>query len=57
MTAFVSALTGTDGISETALWGGITPMAPLIVILVVFAFSYRVARRSIGGASKGKVKI
>lgn len=57
MTAFVTALTGTDGISETALWGGITPIAPLIVILVVFAFSYRVARRSIGGASKGKVKI
>lgn len=57
MTGFIGALTGTDGISSATFWGEITPMAPLIVILIGVAFGYNVLRKGIKGASKGKARI
>ena len=43
---------------ETGLAGGeLTQAAALIGLVVVFAFGYRVVRRVISGASRGKAKI
>lgn len=55
MEALVTALT--TAITPTALWGAITPFAPLVAVLVIFAFSYGVVHKVIKGAGKGKAKI
>lgn len=57
MSGFISALTGTDGLSSATFWGEITPMAPVVLILIGVAFGYNVLRKGIKGASKGKARI
>lgn len=57
MQGFITALTGTDGITSSTFWGEITPMAPLIVILIGVSFGYNVLRHSIKGASKAKPRV
>lgn len=54
MQGFVTALTGTNGISADALWGAVTACASIIVIGVLFAFAYRMIKRVLKGISKGK---
>lgn len=54
MQAFITALTGTNGISADALWGAVTACASLIVIGVLFAFGYRMVKKVLKGISKGK---
>lgn len=54
MQAFVTALTGSNGISADALWGAVTAVAGLIVIGVLFAFGYRMVKKVLKGISKGK---
>lgn len=56
MQAFITALTGADGITSAMLWGEVAHIVPLLVILLPFAFGYYVVRKSVKGASKGKVK-
>lgn len=56
MQAFVTALTGEGGISTTALWSEVAHIVPLLVILLPFSFGYYIVRKSVKGASKGKVK-
>lgn len=53
--AFISALT--SGITAANFWGNIAPFGAFIATLVVFAFGYRVVRKVISGASRGKAKI
>lgn len=57
MTAFITALTGTDGISSSTFWNEITAAVPLIVILVGVSFGYYVLRKAIKGAGKAKARI
>lgn len=40
-----------------SMWTELTAAAGLIGLVVVFAFGYRIVRRLIGGASRGKAKI
>lgn len=40
-----------------SMWNELTAAAGLIGLVVVFAFGYRIVRRLIGGASRGKAKI
>lgn len=54
MQAFITALTGTNGINVDALWGAVTACASLIVIGVLFAFGYRMVKKVLKGISKGK---
>lgn len=56
MQAFITALVGADGISATTLWSEVAHIVPLLVITLPFAFGYYVSRKSIKGASKGKVR-
>ena len=57
MSAFITALTGENGITSASLWGDVTAAAPLIVIVVGFAFGYYIVRKVVKGASKGKVRM
>lgn len=57
MAGFITALTGTDGITSANLWAQITPAAGFLGAMVIFAFGYRVIRRLIAKASKGKAGV
>lgn len=57
MAGFITALTGTDGVSSANLWAQITPAAGFIASVVIFAFGLHVLRKLIKGASKGKARI
>lgn len=51
MEAFITALA--DGLSADALWGAIAPIAPLIIILVLFGFGLHVLRKNLRKGKKG----
>lgn len=55
MEALVTALKG--AISATELLGVITSLIGVIAGVLVFAFTYRLIRRILSGAQKGKAKI
>lgn len=57
MQGFITALTGEHGLSSSTFWGEITPMAPVVLILIGVAFGYNVLKKGIKGASKGKARI
>lgn len=57
MQSFVTALTGTNGISADALWGAVTACSGLIVIAVLFAFGYKMVKKVLRGISQGKTKM
>lgn len=57
MAGFLTALTGTDGVTSANLWAQITPAAGTIGAIVIFAFGYYVVRKIVKGASRGKAKI
>lgn len=54
MEAFVTALT--TALTPAAFWSMLAQVAPLVTVLVLIAFGYRVIRRLVSGASKGKAK-
>lgn len=55
MTGFITAITTT--LTAANFWAEITAFATGIAGLVIFAFGYRVLRRVLSGASRGKAKI
>ena len=57
MSGFITALTGTGGISSSTFWDEITAAAPLIVILIGVSFGYHVLKKVIKGASRAKARI
>lgn len=58
MSGFITALTdSTNGLTSATFWGELTPIVPLLVIIVPFAFGYRILRRNVKGASKGNVRM
>lgn len=57
MDAFITALTGTNGITAANLWAAVTAVAGIIVIGVLFAFAYRMVRKVVKGISKGKANM
>lgn len=52
MQNFVATLN--EGLSADALWGAISPMAPVIIVLVLVSLGFYVARKNLRRASKGK---
>lgn len=52
---WVTAFETTFGTDQ--MWTELTKAGALVGLVVVFAFGYRVVRRLVGGASKGKAKI
>lgn len=55
MSAIVSALT--TGITSAGLFGTVAEIMPFVVIMIGFAFGYKVLRKVVKGASKGKSNI
>ena len=49
---FITALT--TGLSASAFWDVITPLAPFIIAMVLFAFGWGFIRKSMKKAQKGK---
>lgn len=54
MEAFVGELE--TGLTSSAFWGEVTPLAGLIIIITMFAFGLYELRKVTKGAAKGKVR-
>lgn len=57
MSDFVTALTGTNGLTADVLWGAVTSLLPFIVAVAGFGFAYYLIKKLIKGFSKGKVRM
>ena len=47
----------TDGITSAGLFGTVSQIIPFVVVMIGFAFGYKVLRKTVKGASKGKAAI
>jgi len=56
MDAFITALTGNGGITSSTLWTEVAKIVPWLLIIIPFSFGYNILKKSIKGASRGKVK-
>lgn len=54
MNEFISSLT--TGLSADAMWGSLNGLAPLIIVVVLFALALYFTRKVVKGASKGKAR-
>lgn len=55
MTALVTALQGI--LTTDAFMANFTALVPVIGGVLIFAFTYRIVRRIISGAQKGKARV
>lgn len=55
MSDFINALT--SSVTPTALWGTLSDAAPIITVMLLFAFGYFVLKRVIRGIGHGKARI
>lgn len=56
MTDFVTALTGTNGITAADIWGAITPTAALLVILIPIKIGYNMLSGTVNNFTRVKSK-
>ena len=47
----------TTGITSDGLFGTVSEIFPFIIIMIGFAFGYKVLRKVVKGASKGKANV
>lgn len=47
----------TTGITSEGLFGTVAEVMPFVIIMIGFAFGYRVLRKAVKGASKGKANM
>lgn len=57
MSSFISALTGTNGISASTFYGVLTDLVPLLVVLIPVALGFYFFRKLIKGSAKAKVRM
>lgn len=57
MSGFVTAITGTNGLTEATIWNQITNLAPLIVTVVSVSVGVYFAKKLIKGFGKAKVRM
>lgn len=55
MTEIISQLT--TGITSAGLFGTVSQIIPFVIVMIGFAFGYKVLRKAVKGASKGKANI
>lgn len=55
MDGIVSQLT--SGVTSAGLFGTVAQIFPFIIIMIGFAFGYKVLRKVVKGASKGKANV
>lgn len=56
MGTFITALTGESGLTATAIWGAISPVAPLVVLLALVKIGYNVLRTSVNDTTRVRSK-
>ena len=57
MEGFISAITAADGgITAVNIWAAITPIAPLVVVLVLVKLGYRMVKGSVESTVNPKSK-
>ena len=47
----------TTGITSAGLFGTVAEITPFVIVMIGFAFGYKVLRKAVKGASKGKANI
>lgn len=47
----------TSGVTSAGLFGTVSEVMPFVIIMIGFAFGYRVLRKAVKGASKGKANM
>lgn len=47
----------TDGITSATLFGTVGDVMPFVIVMIAFAFGFRVLRHAVKGASKGKASM
>lgn len=47
----------TTGVTSAGLFGTVAEVMPFVIVMIGFAFGYRVLRKSVKGASKGKANM
>ena len=57
MDGFITALTGTNGVSVSALSASLTALVPWFATIIPFAFGYHVVRKTMIGGSHGKFRM
>lgn len=45
------------GITSAGLFGTVAEIIPFVIVMIGFAFGYKVLRKAVKGASKGKANI
>lgn len=55
MQGIISQLT--TGITSAGLFGTVSEIFPFIIVMIGFAFGYKVLRKVVKGASKGKANV
>ena len=55
MSGIISQLT--TGITSVGLFGTVSEIFPFIIVMIGFAFGYKVLRKVVRGASKGKAAV
>lgn len=57
MDGFITAITTTEtGLTAANIWAAITPIAPLVVVLVLVKLGYRMVKGSVESAVNPKSK-
>lgn len=46
-----------SGLTQDALWGGLTPMTGLMIALFIFSFAYYIFRKLFKGGRRGKANV
>lgn len=57
MGTFITAITGTNGLTADTLWAEVGNLVPLIVGVSVFSIGFYLVRKLIKGFGKGKVRM
>ena len=57
MSDFITALTGTNGITANSLWSVLTNLVPYLVIIIPVALGFYFVRKLIKGTAKAKVRM
>ena len=57
MSDFVSALTGSNGLSVSTIWNAMSDLVPLLLIGVSVGVGFTIFRRVSKGLAKGKFRV
>lgn len=56
MAAFITALTGESGLTAASLWSAVSPVAPLVIVLILVKLGYNVLRTSVNDTTRIRSK-